>query len=722
MLISNKYPHPLVKTEDELDLGQIGAALRRRALLILGVTGVVATAAVLKAESDPPEYEGNFDILTKPVTGESKAVANIPQSLNSQQAVSSPEFQSVVTTIQVLQSHGILDPVVQVLQTRYPDVNYYKVISKLKIKSEKPNILSVEYTDKNPQQVRDVLSLVKDAYLQYSFVERQEEVNQAIYFVNQQVKPLRQRVEDWQEKLRRLRSKSDLIDPAIKAQQVSNHIAVLTQNRLDNRVQLQQMSARYNDLQRELNLQPGALASNPLLSENANYQKLLAQVQDVDAQIAKRSAIYTNEEEGMKTLREQKASLVAMLDLERARVNREFTSRQRDLEARDVSLGQKIEQLNTYLRTLATTSRDYENIERELKIATDALTQFTTKQQALEIEKAQRLQPWKPLDPKFTEVYRPLVAPDNALVYLALGGVLGLVLGTGAALVVDKLSNVFYTSQELKDASTLPLLGVIPNRKELGALALQEDGMQQATRASFFEVFRSLYTNILLLSSDTPIRSLVISSAAPEEGKTTVAINLALAAAAMGHKVLLVDANLRSPTIHKRVGMMNIQGLTDLISQDLDWNNVIERSPLEDNLYVLTAGPVPPDSTRLLASHKMQDLMEDLQASFDLVIYDTPPLVGFADGNLLAANTNGAILVAGLRKLKRTVFQQALEEIQVAGTPVLGVVANKSKDATSASYSHYQQYYRQNVTIERVGEEINVTNSAPRSSSLKRIK
>jgi polysaccharide biosynthesis transport protein len=199
-----------------------------------------------------------------------------------------------------------------------------------------------------------------------------------------------------------------------------------------------------------------------------------------------------------------------------------------------------------------------------------------------------------------------------------------------------------------------------------------------------------------------------------------VAIQLAQAAAAMGQRVLLVDANLRCPTLHNRVGLMNIQGLTDVISQDLEWSNVIERSHDEENLFVMSAGPIPPDSVRLLASQKMQDLMDDLQASFDLVIYDTPPLLGFADAYLLAANTNGMVLVAGLGKLKRTLLQQALEEIQVSGTPILGLIANKSKDSTLSSYSHYQQYYRQSMSAERVGADTddNTANSASNSTSI----
>jgi Mrp family chromosome partitioning ATPase len=121
----------------------------------------------------------------------------------------------------------------------------------------------------------------------------------------------------------------------------------------------------------------------------------------------------------------------------------------------------------------------------------------------------------------------------------------------------------------------------------------------------------------------------------------------------------------------------------------------------------------------------MQDLMQDLHSSFDLVIYDTPPLVGFADATLLAANTNGMVLVAGLGKLKRTVFQQALEELQISGTPILGLVANKSRDAVPASYTYYQQYYRQSMSVERVGDDDDTeirNNSVPTSSSVRKIK
>ncbi len=705
MLKSEKHPYQLsqvnAQSDDEggLNLGQVGATLRRRALLIAGVTGVIATAAVLKAETDPPVYQGEFQILTKPVTGENIAVANVPQTLSYQKGIAPPEtVQPVTTTIQVLTSPGVLAPIIDKLQSKYPELTYKSLTDSLSITSKEDNILKIEYVDSDDKLVKDVLQSISDAYLNYSLAERQADINQAMKFVEQRINNggLRKRVEDWQDKLLSLRRTNDLMEPSQKSEQVSTEIATLTQQRLDNQVQLQQMQAQYQQLQTELRFSPGERAGNSVLTENVRYQKILDQIQQLDIEIKKQSTLFTEQNPAFQDLQDKKAQLLPLLSIEEQRVQKDFQSRIRSLQARDVSLAKKIIYFNNYLKTLATVTRDYDNIQRELKIASETLNQFLAKQQALEIEKAEKHQPWELLDPKLTTVNKPEAVSKGLKQNLALGGMLGLVLGIGAALVVDKLSNVFYTSRDLKEATGLPLLGVIPLRKEIGFVMTEnvETSVQQADRTSFFEVFRSLYINILLLGSDTPIRSVVISSAAEGDGKTSVAIHLALAAAAMGQRVLLVDANLRSPILHKQVGLMNIQGLTDIISSDSDWSNIIERSPLEDNLYVLSAGPVPPDSIRLLASQKMQDLMSDLHASFDLVIYDTPPLVGFADANLLAANTDGVIMVAGLGKLKRTVFQQALADIQVAGTSILGLIANKSKDSAPATYNYYQQYYK----------------------------
>jgi len=741
MIQSHKSPHLLsqVKTiqlndyDDELNLGQIVAVLRRRLLLIVSITGLLASVAVLKAKTDPPVYQANFDILTKRVTGESQVIASVPQTLNPQlTGNNAQEQQELQTTITVLQSPLIIEPIIEQLKKQdpqfierlklqypeyianieaeyaeiTPNLLYKFFVKNLTITSAQPNIINVQFINPDEKLARDFANLLAEAYLNYSLEQRQSDVVQAINFVNEQRKPLDERVKFWQNELRKLRLQNSLIDPTQKSQELSTQMANVRQQQIENRVELEQLIARYQDLQSELALQPGERAGNSLLGENTRYQSILNEIQKADLEITEKLAIFQDNNPIILTLRERKAYLLPLLTQEELRVQKDLQSRIRSLSARDSSLVAKINNLNNEIRVLATISRNYANIERELQIATDALTQFTATQQALEIEKGQKQQPWVLLDPKLAKVNNPGAVSDSATRNLAVGSALGLLLGVGAALVVDKLSNIFYTAQELKDTTKLPLLGIVPLKKELETTNQKNNlspALPPVNNASFFEVFRSLYTNILLLGSDIPIRSLVISSPGLGDGKSTVAIQLAQAAAAMGQRVLLVDGNLRCPSLHTRVGLMNIQGLTDVISQDLDWHNVIERSPLEENLFVMMAGPIPPDSVRLLASRKMQELMDNLQASFDLVIYDTPPLLGFADAHLIAANTNGIVLVAGLGKLKRTALLQVLEEIQISGTPMLGMIANRSKESTSVSHNYYQQYYQQNINTEIVG-------------------
>jgi capsular exopolysaccharide synthesis family protein len=196
-----------------------------------------------------------------------------------------------------------------------------------------------------------------------------------------------------------------------------------------------------------------------------------------------------------------------------------------------------------------------------------------------------------------------------------------------------------------------------------------------------------------LCQPDEPIRSLAISSSVPADGKSTVAIHLAQAAAAMGQRVLLVDADLRRPQVHVRTDLPNVWGLSNVISSEINVDDVIQRSSMEDNLFVLTAGTIPPDPTRLLCSKKMRNLVERFQATFDLVIFDTPPLLGLADAKLLATHTDGIVMVVGLGKTDRSVLTEVLYGLKMSRARVLGLVANGVKGYTTTSYDQYLKYY-----------------------------
>jgi capsular exopolysaccharide synthesis family protein len=393
------------------------------------------------------------------------------------------------------------------------------------------------------------------------------------------------------------------------------------------------------------------------------------------------------------------------------RVQEQVAAKIRELEARNQALTETEDFLNQRVKQLSVISRQYVDIQRELKIATENLNQFLTKREALRIDAGQRETPWQIL----TAVGEPIRSAGNTRQSAILGAILGMLLGVGLALLLDKLRDVLHGPDDAKEAAGLPLLGVIPHNPELQeieqiALVTNIAGLMQQVRGKlpvpgfagkpdrygaspFLEAFRSLYTNIRLLNSDTLIRSLIITSATPGDGKSTTALYLAQAAAALGQRVLLVDTDLRRPQLHERLKLENDLGLSNVISSDLNFEKVLQRSPLEANLSILTAGLIPPDPTRLLSSQKMQNLMEQFQNSFDLVIYDTPPVLGLADAKLIASKTDGIIMVVGLASTRRSALTQALDALKLSPVGVLGIVANGSRENSTAFYQNYLKYY-----------------------------
>jgi polysaccharide biosynthesis transport protein len=685
--------------EGGLNLGQILTIIRRKALLIAGITTGVALLAALKALTDAPVYQGQFEILVEPETIETKVISSAnPDTLSGEEESTSAGIDDI--KLKILKSPEVMAPIVESLQKTYPDVSYASLFTGLTIASEgeTTKVLTISYQGTNQQQVKSVLDVVSQAYLDYSRSSRQTGIRRGIDFVDAQLPQLQKRVTLQQQRLQKIRQQNNLVDPEVKGEQLSELIGNFEKQQLETQIQLNEAQAIYAALQQELSLQDSGLASSSVLTKNQRYQDLTKQLLDLDSKLAQDSVLLDEGSPEIKALRQQKRNLVPLVRREGIKVARETASQIQELQTRDRVLTQTVNRLNREVKSLSLVLRQYKDIQRELEIATENLNQFLSKREALRIDAAQKEIPWRLLSAPGDPQPMSVGVQKN----LALGAILGLLLGLGAALATDKLSNLLYTTQEVKEITNLPILGVIPYEKALEkplsteerpALMEQVDryvsrvnGQRKAAVSlspAFFEAFRFLYTNIRLLKANPPIQSLVVSSAASEDGRTTVAIYLAQAAATMSQRVLLVDTDLRSPSLHERLKLSQM-GLTDILAtESLDFNDAIQRSSLEDNLFVLTAGSILPDPSRFLASVKMQELMEKLHDAFDLVIYKAPSLSEVADPYLLANYTNGVLLVAGLGKLKRTMLEQTLDELKISGTPILGVVANGSKTASS---------------------------------------
>ena len=711
--------------EETLDLGRLGRSLIRKWWIIVGLTVAGATAAGLKVLSDTPEYSAMFRVLARTGSAETEVISNIPETVSGRSQNDRPRSKQVTVDqdlLKILKSPQVLKPVAEQVQQAYPrfcqdagafgddasasTLCYDGLAGRLSIEAlddsldEDSSIVEVSFEDEDPEAITFVLNQLSQSYLDYSLEIKQSDIGRGIDFVEQKLPDLRAKVDTLQTQLQTLRLQNDLIDPANRANQISAQIGSFSQEQIEVATQLRESRAISNSLGQELAQSRDQAASSALV-RSPRYQELLNTLLELDAQIAEASTLYRDTAPDMQVLQEQRQNLLALLAREGEQSQREIVSQIQELEIRDQALDQALQQLRGDIDQLALVSRRYDDIQRELGIASENLNQFIAKREALEIDAAQREIPWEIVTP----TTQPRQVESSLPKYVLLGGIMGFLLGTGLALLVDESSGVIHSEADLKRSTRLPVLGSIPNYVTASELVsvkktvatLQYAGIQAGSergsangvanhngngngavasayvRDPFSESFRSLYTNIRLLNSSRPIRAIAISSVMPSEGKSTVALHLAEAAAAMGQRVLLIDADLRNPQVHQYLELSNEKGLTNLFSGESNPAMVQQFSP-EPNLYVIAAGSAPYDPARLFSSRSMKRFADKVREKFDLVIYDTPPLLGQADAYLVANNADGLLLVTLPGKLKQPLLDRAMEQLRIADINVLGIV------------------------------------------------
>lgn len=688
------------------EIGKLIAAAKRRAIVIGLVTISVSAALMYKMSKKPPIYEGAFQLLVEPVnTSESRLQALITETEGNQFATyNGKDFGlDYETQIKVLKSTKVMEPISEKIRGKYPDFSPSEVIVERPFEgSTGTRILRVSYKHLDERRVVFILDIVSDAFLQYSKDSRQTSLKEGIKFIDEQIPGLRKRVADLQDKIQTLRQQYNLMDPDYESRKLIEQSAGLDNQILENKTNLAKARLERDTIKQLV--EQGNYAT--VLSKNAvAYGGLIRDYQSVNNQIAGESVRLQEEHPTLKILRQQQEYL-------------ELTSRQqaesilKNLDADVVALEQQQsiliaaeQEIKNRIDILPEVYSEYAALQGDLQVATETLKQYLSKLDSLQIDAAQKTFPWEMIAPPKKPT--PLGGLERKTQILTV--VISFVMGVGAAFILEILNNVFHTAEDLEEDTNLPVLAMIPDAKELrkGSSLTEIPGkkpaplvdamvanqslaisnvvmghgtqMQQYSSSPVLEAFRSLYTNIRLLSPEMPFQSLVIGATTPKEGKSTVAIHLAKTAAAIGQRVLLVDGDMRQPKIHQKFNIPNLQGLSDAISTDISLNDVIQRSPEDDNLFVLTAGPVPEDPIKLLSSKKMHSLMEQFQDFFDLVIYDTPPLMGLADASILAAQTDGLIMVVKIDKSDRSLVSKALDRLKISGSSVLGVVANGIK-------------------------------------------
>ena len=202
------------------------------------------------------------------------------------------------------------------------------------------------------------------------------------------------------------------------------------------------------------------------------------------------------------------------------------------------------------------------------------------------------------------------------------------------------------------------------------------------------EQYRTIRTNILYSSVDEEIRSLMVTSSGPGEGKSTTTANLAVVFAQQGKTVLLVDADLRKPTVHYTFKLTNTTGLTSILTNQIELMEAVNKTD-ESNLYVLPSGPIPPNPSELLGSKAMQHFMEQALEEFDLIIFDTPPVLAVTDAQILGNLCQGSVLVVSSGKTEKDSLLKTKELLTATNGRLLGVVLNNKKIDKKGNYYYY---------------------------------
>lgn len=269
---------------------------------------------------------------------------------------------------------------------------------------------------------------------------------------------------------------------------------------------------------------------------------------------------------------------------------------------------------------------------------------------------------------------------------LLLGLLAGLSLGFMAAFGLDFLDETFKVPEDIEKETGLPVVGVVPLPK--GGMSL--DDALKDHRSPISEAYRSLRTSLQFSTPQGLPSSILLTSSMPSEGKSTTAIGIADTFGRMGLKVLLIDADLRKSSLHKRLQLRNERGLTNYLIGGIDAADTLQVTPMQ-NVFAITSGPLPPNPAELLSGTRMADLVRAAGDAYDIVIVDGPPIIGLADAPLLAGATQGTLLLVSANSTRKRALRVAVRRLQVVRANIIGTVLNKF-DRREAGYGYGYGY------------------------------
>jgi succinoglycan biosynthesis transport protein ExoP len=345
-------------------------------------------------------------------------------------------------------------------------------------------------------------------------------------------------------------------------------------------------------------------------------------------------------------------------------------------------------------------AQDYVDAKRDFETDQELLKQMKIKQMG---ENMYSKIPIESVEMHDSPVVSDSPVSPNVTLNLVLGAVVGLIFGLGIAFFLEYLDTSVKSLEDVERYLQVPVLAVIP--KDIGILYKQSGNSPDA------EAYRILRTNIEFNRKNPEDNAITVVSGGAGEGKSTTLINLAYICAQGGYTTLMIDADLRRPRLHTFFDINNSVGLTNYLTTELMLEDVILQTPV-DNLYFMPSGILPADAAGILNSRRMSELIQDVKQRFDLVLVDSPPILGVSDASVLASEVDLTMIVVQHRKLPRNMLLRVKHAVENVGGNVIGVVLNNVDVRSDSQYQYYTSYYTYYAPAEAMANQ-QVTSAAP---------
>lgn len=734
MVQSSLSPYANPVTESEPGYGQLFAVLIRRFPWFLAAFVASIAVAGVMTKRTPPTYRSSMQLLVEPnYQGRKEGGSGVDSKFTD------PTVQvDAATQLSLMQSSPLLKKAVDKLKPEYPDMTVDQLKSALvlgQIKNKDDNvatkIFQVQYTDKDPEKTRKVLDAIQNVYLEYNIKQQNKRLTDGLKVISAQLRDVRKEVTTAEDSLQRFRRTQNLIDPETQAKAIQDELTRIQQERGTTRSLYKEAEATYKNLQQQLQSTPQNALVEARLSQSTRYQALLNEYQKTELALAQERLRFTEEVPKVQQLvaqlksqkellqQEQRRTLGAespqasseaptllqqgqksAIDLNLAAKLVDTQTTKASLSAKDQVLAKKEQELYDELKRFPEILAQYGRLQPQVQLSRERLQELLKAEQQLRQELAKGGFNWEPVE----EPQRGVQLGPNLQQNLMLGAVIGLMLGGIAAFVREAADDSVHTTAELEKQVALPVLGTtpkLPPAKTRESVIKLPFGKPEVPAPWTIQVLQSpprwesldlIYKNIELLNSVSAFKSLMITSALADEGKSALALGLAMSAARLHKRVLLIDANLRDPSLHKQLNLPNEQGLSTLLTNDVTIPNQISiQSSGSSYIDILTAGPTPADPANLLSSPRMQQLMATFEQNYDLVLIDSTPVLGLVDAMLTASSCRGVVMVASIGRVTRTQLTQATA--MLSRLNLLGVVANGVSNSTS-TYVPYAQQHR----------------------------